>query len=208
MRASLIALLILASIVVSSEAKASLLGAPLSYSAIREVIVDGHSYTGKVFHIVGKERDEQQIFGIPEVFILDGITEKGWAIVPMTRTFAEFSFPLVMTKLDNPDLKKTRVVDENINGVSATKYYVDTTSPDGTTAKGFLWFSRRGVLVKLQGEVVSAHGHRTSVAMDLSHIEEGPQDKSLFAVPAGFTQLPAEALEPLLGGLPSNGRSN
>jgi len=208
MQASLIALLILASIVVSSEAKASLLDAPLSYSAVREVVVDGHSYTGKVFHIAGKERDEQEILGIPEVFILDGATEKGRAIVPMTRTFVEFSFPPVMIRLDDPDLKKTRVADENINGVPATKYYVDAAAPDGTTAKGFLWFSRRGVLVKLQGVVISAHGHHTSVAMILSHIEEGPQDKSLFAVPEGFTQLPVEALQPLLSGPPSNGRSN
>jgi hypothetical protein len=210
MRISLIAFLVLISTVMSAEAgaSASLLGASPSYSAVREVVVDGRFYTGKVFHVAGKERDEQEIFGIPEVIILNGASDKGWVIVPMMSTFVEFSFPPVMTKLADSALKKTQVAIDNVDGVPAIRYYVNTTSSDGTNAKGFLWYSRRGVLVKLQGVIVTAHGHRMTVAMRLSHIEEGPQDKSLFAIPAGFTRLPAEALAPLLGGTPSVGRSN
>ena len=206
MRLSLIALLFLASVVVSTEARASasLLGTPLSYSAVREVTVDGRPYTGKVFHVAGRERDEQNIFGIPEVFIVNGASDRGWLIVPMMRTFVEFSFTPVMVKLADPALKKTRVADDDVDGVPATKYYVNTTSSDGTIARGFLWYSRRGVLLKLQGVVVSAHGHRTTVAMRLSHIEEGPQNQSLVSVPAGLTRLPADALMPLLGGMRSN----
>lgn len=210
MRAGLIALLILASTVVSAEAKApaSLLGAPLPYSAVRDVIVEGHSYIGKVFHVAYKERDEEKIFGIAVVFILNDSSDKGWVIVPQTRTFAEFSFSPVMAKLAAPALKKTRVADDYVNGAPATKYSVNTTASDGTNANGFLWYNRSGVLVKLQGIVVTAHGHRTSIAMTLSHIEEGPQRKSLFAVPAGFTRLPSDALAPLLGGTLPKGTSN
>jgi len=202
MRFSLFALLVVAAAAIPAGAMAStsLLGASLSYSAVREVTVDGRSYTGKVFHVAGKERDEQEISGVSEIVILDGASDKGWVIVPMMGTFVEFSFSPVMAKLADPALKKTRVADDSVNGVPATKYYVDTTSSDGTNAKGFLWYSRQGVLVKLQGAVVTTHGHRTSVAMTLSHIEEGPQGQSLFVVPAGLTQLPAEALAPLLGG--------
>ncbi|HZB93113.1 MAG TPA: hypothetical protein VE397_16830 [Stellaceae bacterium] len=56
----------------SQTAQATLLGdARVAYSAERTVTVNGKAYAGMVFHIPGRERDEQEIQGIAEVILLD-----------------------------------------------------------------------------------------------------------------------------------------
>jgi hypothetical protein len=177
----------------------SLLDAPLAYGATRSVTVDGRAYSGIVHHVAGKERQEQELLGMHDVFILDGGANKAWLIVPALKSFIEFPFPPVMTMLASPILKKTPAGEETVNGVATTKYRIHTTARDGTLADGFAWFSRRGVLMKLQGVVVAPHGHRTSIAMEVSQVTEAPQDAGLFIPPRNYTQLPAAALTPLLG---------
>jgi hypothetical protein len=180
----------------------SLLDAPVFYSATRNVTVDGHTYIGIVHHIAGKERQEQNLLGMHDVFILDGKADKGWLVVPALKSFIAFPFPPVMAMLASDIVKKTPVGDDVVDGIETTKYRIHTTARDGTLADGFAWFSRRGVLMKLQGSVTAPQGHRTTIAMELRGVEEAPQDETLFAPPRNFTQLPAEALAPLLGTQP------
>jgi hypothetical protein len=180
----------------------SLLDAPLAYSATRNVSVDGRAYTGTVHHIAGKERQEQELLGMHAVFILDGGATKGWLVVPALKSFIEFPFPPVMAMLASPILKKTPLGNESVNGVATEKYRIHAVARDGTLADGIAWFDRRGVLMKLQGAVIAPHGHRTVIAMEVSQVVEAPQDAGLFAPPRNFTQLPAEALAPLLGAPP------
>lgn len=206
MRRSLLPLLltVLAVLVVpSGRAAAAMLGdARVPFRAERTVMVNGRSYTGLVFHIPGRERQEQELWGTKEVFILDAATAQGWLLVPSFKTYVEFPFPPVMADLASPDLTRHPVGQETVDGVRTTKYRVDHTAEDGTRAKGYLWVSRDGVLMKLAGTITRRGGKPLSVAMELSHIEMGPQDPSLFELPPGLVKLPADALYPLLGGDP------
>ncbi|HKR20926.1 MAG TPA: hypothetical protein VJS41_12365 [Stellaceae bacterium] len=177
----------------------SLLDAPVAYSATRTTTVDGRTYVGTVHHVAGKERQEENLFGAADLFIVDGTDNKGWLVVPALRSFVAFPFPPIMTVLTSPTLKKTRVGDEIVDGIETAKYAIHTRASDGTVADGFAWFSRRGVLMKLQGSVTARQGHRTAVAMVLHGVKETPQDAALFVPPPGYTQLPPEALQPLLG---------
>jgi len=188
-----------AAIVSGTSRAESLLDAPVFYTATRDVTVDGRSYSGIVHHVAGKERQEQTLLGMQDVFILDGKADQGWLVVPALKSYIAFPFPPVMAMLASPILKKTRIGDDAVDGIPTVKYRIHTTARDGTVADGFAWLSRRGVLMKLQGSVIAPQGHRTTIEMALRDVKEAPQDSALFVPPRNFTQLPAEALAPLLG---------
>ena len=188
-----------ASMAAGASQAESLLDAPVAYSATRTTTVDGRTYVGTVHHIAGKERQDETLLGMPDAFILDGDKDEAWLVVPAIKSFVAFPFPPMMVVLTSPALKKTRVAADVVDGIETAKYAIHARASDGTVADGFAWFSRRGVLMKLQGSVTARQGHRTTVAMVLHGVKETPQDAALFVPPPDFTQLPADALQPLLG---------
>ena len=182
-----------------SARAADLLDAPVSFSATRTVTVNGKVYTGPMFHVPGRERHEQTLLGMDEVFLLDEQQSAATLVVPALKTMVEFPFPPMLTSLDSSLAKSPALAEEKVDDIPATKYRVDETTPDGSRGQGFLWVSRRGVLLKLDGTVTAPGGHRTAIQMVLSDVKEAPQAAALFAPPAGLNKLPAEALAPLLG---------
>ena len=178
---------------------ADLLDAPMSFSATRTVTVNGKVYTGPMFHMPGHERHEQALLGMQEVFLLDNQQSAAMLVMSALKTEVDFPFPPLMTSLLDPSLVKSAVGEETIDDIPATKYRVAKTAPDGTRGEGFLWISRRGVLLKIDGAVTAPGGHRTVIQMVLSEVKEAPQPPALFTPPEGFSKLPAEALAPLLG---------
>src|SRR5665213_1037839 len=105
----------------------SLLDAPVFYTATRDVTVDGRNYSGIVHHVAGKERQEQTLLGMQDVFILDGEAEQGWLVVPALKSYVAFPFPPVMAMLASPILKKTRIGDDVVDGIPTVKYRIHTT---------------------------------------------------------------------------------
>jgi len=89
---------------------------------------------------------------------------------------------------------------ETVHGVRTTKYRVDHVAADGTRVQGHAWVSRANVLMRFEVMVGRDGGRQTSIAMELSNLLEEAQDPSLFELPQGFVQLPANALGPLMGG--------
>jgi hypothetical protein len=176
-----------------------LLDAAISFSATRTVTVNGKPYTGPMFHIPGHERHEQVLLGMQEVFLLDDTQQAGQVILPALKTMIEFPFPPLLAALTDPAMRRDAVGEEKVGDIAATKYRVAQTTPDGTRGEGFLWISRRGVLLKLAGTVTAPGGHRTTIDMALSDVKEAPQNATLFEPPSGLNKLPAEALAPLLG---------
>jgi hypothetical protein len=183
-------------------AQARLLGdAAIPYSAERIVVVNGERYTGRVFHVPGRDRDEQRIQGLAEVFILDTAAKRGFLILPLFGTYVAFAFPELMAELDNPALRRSPIGDEVVNGVRTTKYRVDYTAADRTRARGFMWLSRQGVLMRLEAGITRpGHKKRLSIRMELAKLAVGPQDPALFQVPTGLFKLPSGMLESLLAG--------
>ena len=194
-----VCIVLLLALRVSPAWAADLLDAPVSFSATRTVTVNGKVYTGPMFHIPGRERHEQTLLGMQEVFLLDDQQSAAMLVMPALKTEVDFPFPPLMSSLLDASLAKTALGEEQVDEVPATKYRVDKTAPDGTRGEGFLWISRRGVLLKLDGTVTAPGGHRTAIQMALSDVKEAPQSPALFAPPSGFSKLPAEALAPLLG---------
>ena len=187
------------------RARAALLGdAALAYSAERTVIINGRTYTGTVFHIPGRDRDEQEIEGIAEVIILDAAAKQGFLFLPRLKTYVTFAFPPLLAELDDPALRRSPMGQEVVNGVRTTKYRIDHVAADGSRARGFIWVSARGVLMRLDGTVTRAHGGRPmQLRMELAKLAIGPQDPALFQLPAGLIELPSGMLQALLSGKPS-----
>lgn len=180
---------------------AALLDAPVSFSATRIVIVDGKTYTGPMFHEPGRERDVQRLGAMDLDFILDGRSSQGFLVAPSIKTFVSFPFPPLLSALIDSQMEKTPVGDDMVDHVPTTKYRVDKTTADGSHGEGFVWVSKRGVLMRLDGVVIAPGGHKTKIAMQLANVKEGPQKAALFAPPAGMNELPFQALAPLLGGV-------
>ena len=195
----LLAAVVVALIAAAPARATGLLDAAVSFSAMRTVMVNGKPYTGPMFHIPGHERHEQVLLGMQEVFLLDDVQQAGQVVLPALKTMIEFPFPPLLAALTDPAMRKDAVGEEKVGDIAATKYRVGKTAPDGTRGDGFLWISRRGVLLKMAGTVTAPGGHRTTIDMALTDVKEAPQDASLFTPPSGLNKLPAEALAPLLG---------
>ena len=191
-------------ITLAAPAGAAMIGdASVPFRAERSVTVDGRSYSGTLFHTPGHQRHDQDMFGMHEEFLLDTASAEGDLVLPALKTYVEFPFPPMMADLAAPDLLGAPVGSETIANIRTTKYRIDHRAPDGSHATGFLWQSRDGILMKLDVSIARAHGGKPlAIAMALSHVEIGPQDLALFALPANFAKLPAEAIAPLLGASP------
>jgi hypothetical protein len=181
-------------------ARAEIVGnASVPYSATRIVTVNGKNYTGKVFHVPGKQRHDVDINGIPLNFILDLDDGRGVVILPALVSYVEFPLPPLLTELDRQRLNRKAVGEETVDGMRATKYRLDYLATDGSRGDGFLWLSRDNILLRIEGRI-ERRGHRKPmvVSMRLSDLRVGPQDRNLFRVPKGLRKIPGEALELLL----------
>jgi hypothetical protein len=186
-----------------ARATALLGDARISYRAERTVIIDGKTYTGMVFHRPGQDRHEQAIQGFAEVILLDAAKKQGILLLPALRTYIAFGFPALMAELDDPQLRRAALGRERVNGVLTTKYRVDHAAADGSRARGFIWVSAEGVLMRIDGTLTRAGGGRPiPLHMELANLAIGPQDPSLFELPPGLIQLPASALQSFFAGRP------
>ena len=188
-----------AALVLSFGAQAGTLSdARVGFSADRTLVFDGKTYVGKVWTMPGKERHEQTIKGFQPVFILRGDSPIGDIVLAQLHTTVEFVFPAELRLLADPRLTRHPIGRESVNGIPTTEYAIDETTPQGH-ADGTLWLSRDGIPMRCAGTFTAPNGHRSTLKWELSHVKIGPQPESLFAVPAGFNKLPAEAVAPLLG---------
>ena len=177
---------------------ATLGDARVGYSAERILVIDGHSYTGKIWNMPGRQRHEQDLKAFKPVFLLHGDRDLAEIVVPQLHTVVQLPFPPELSVLSNPDLLKKPEGSEVVNGIATTKYALDEISPAGH-ALGALWLSKDGIPMKLDGSFTAKNGKATTIFWELRHVKIGPQPAALFEAPADFSKLPPEAVAPLLG---------
>jgi hypothetical protein len=198
-RPFVLAAILLAAALVPAGARAGTISdSRIGFSADRTLILDGRTYTGKIWTMPGKERHEQMIRGFAPVFILRGDSPIGDVVLAQLHTTVEFVFPAELRLLADKRLTRHPIGHEVVNGIPTTEYAVDETTPQGH-AEGTLWLSRDGIPMRCDGAFTAPNGHHSTLKWELSHVTIGPQPDSLFEVPTGFNKLPAEALAPLLG---------
>ena len=177
---------------------ATLGDAKIGYTADRTLVIDGRSYTGKIWTMPGKERHEQAIEAFRPVFLLRAGSALAEVVLPQLKTIVQVAMPPELRILGDPALRKHPVGHESVNGIATTKYAIDETVPEGH-ATGDLWLSKDGIPMKLAGSFTRQNGKVATLHWELNHVKIGPQPASLFEAPAGFSKLPPEAVAPLLG---------
>jgi hypothetical protein len=190
-------------LVLPLPAAAELLGdTTVPFAADRALVIDGRTYSGRLFAAPGKQRHEQEIEGVPQVVLLrsDG---RGWLVVPTLNSYVEFGWAPVLAELGNA--LGPAVGQETVGGLKTTKYRVEHTARDGTEVDGWLWRTAEGIVMKLDGTVRPKKGKPAAVRMTLSNVKKSPQNASLFELPQGLVKLPSGALAPLLGGVAKSG---
>jgi hypothetical protein len=185
----------------SSAADARMLGDPgVAFSADRSVTVGDRTFAGKLYAVPGRQRHELTVDGIPQVIILHAGQARGWLLVPGINSYVEFGFAPVEAELSDESLLSARLGEETIDGRRTTKYRVEHVTRNGALVDGYVWLTREGIPMRLDGMYTPAHGGKaTPVRMELSNLRLGPQETTLFSVPPNMMKLPMSGLAPLLG---------
>ena len=198
MRARCLALMFLL-LAVAGRAPAQTLGdAHVGFSAERLLIINGQSYVGKMWHMPGEQRHEQDLPAMKPVFILRAGNAFGDVILPQLHTVIQFALPKELSLLGDPGLLRKPVAQESVNGIATTKYSVEEDSPAGRTT-GSLWLSREGIPMRCDAKFDAGNGKPSTIHWELRHVKLGKQDAALFEIPQGYAKLPPEAAAPLLG---------
>jgi hypothetical protein len=190
---------VLLSLFLSAHALGETLGdARVGFSAERILVVDGQRYVGRMWHMPGEQRHEQDLPAINPVFILRAGSAHGDVVLAQLHTVVEFALPKEFALLSNPDLLRRPTRQETVNGIATTKYTIEEDIPGGHIA-GSLWLSRDGIPMRCDGKFEPKNGRRSTIYWELRDVKLGKQDEALFEVPHGYAKLPPEAAAPLLG---------
>jgi hypothetical protein len=196
LRCTLIAFLLA---VLAAPALAETLGdARVGFSAERVLVINGQSYVGRMWHMPGEQRHEQDLPALRPIFILRAGTTIGDIILPKLHTVVEFALPKELSILGDPNLLRKPVGQETVNGIATTKYEVDEEKPQGR-AVGSLWLSEEGIPMKCDARLTTDKGKVSTSRWELRHVKMGAQDAALFEIPHDYAKLPPEAAAPLLG---------
>jgi hypothetical protein len=191
--------LILFLLSVSPPAPAETLGdARVGFSAERVLVIDGQSYLGKMWHMPGEQRHEQELPAIKPVFILRAGDPRGEIVLPQLHTVVEISLPEELSILSDPNLLRRPVGQETVNGIITTKYAVEENLAAGHIA-GALWLSRDGIPMRCDAKFEPKKGKTSTIHWELRNVKFGKQDEALFTAPQGYAKLSPEAAAPLLG---------
>jgi len=172
--------------------------ARVGFSAERVLNIDGQSYVGRMWHMPGEQRHEQDLAALKPVFILRAGSALGEVVLPQLHTVVEFALPKELSLLGDPGLLRKPVGQETVNGIVTTKYAVEEDSPAGH-ATGLLWLSGDGIPMRCDGKFEAKNGKTSTLHWELRHVKIGKQDAALFELPHGYAKLSPEAAAPLLG---------
>jgi len=199
LRLAAIALLLYLLLPSPAKIRADTLGdARVGFAADRILTIDGHSYKGRMWHMPGEQRHEQELPTVRPIFILRSHNSLGDIVLPQLHTVVEFSLPEELSLLAGADLLRKPLGQEMINGVATTEYAVEEDTSAGR-ATGLLWLSSDGIPMRCDGQFVAKNGKTSTVHWELAHVTIGQQDPALFEVPQGYAKLPPEAVQMLLG---------
>ena len=183
----------------STHAQADTLGnARVGFTAERVLVLDGRRYIGRIWHMPGEQRHEQDLPAIKPVFILRTGSTLGDVVLPQLHTVVEFVLPKEFSLLGNPNLLRKPAGQETVNGITTTKYTVEESVPAGRII-GSLWLSDDGIPMRCDGKFEPKNGKSSTIYWELRHVKIGNQDRALFEVPQGYAKLSPEAAAPLLG---------
>jgi outer membrane lipoprotein-sorting protein len=154
---------------------------------------------GKLYASGKKERRETTMMGRTSVIITRRDKKVSWILIPERKMYMEHQ---ATAQEEDPyaaweaaGVTLTKLGQETVNGVQATKYRADAAAKDGHTDTGLLWMTKENIPVRMEAQVPEEGGQ---VTIDYTHIKIGTQDAALFEVPPGYQKM----VMPQLGAMP------
>ena len=172
-----------------AAAEGPLLAPTVEYAADRTMESDAGTFTGRVNFTKNKERAEMQMQGMSTITIERRDKQVSWMLMPAQRMYMERSIAEAREQMsDGPPEDVTISEDgkETLEGFETTKYKL--LMKDGS-AGGFMWFTPEGIAIKM--DLLQKQGKKKSrMTITLTNLKIGPQDPTLFEVPAGYNKMP------------------
>jgi len=156
--------------------------------------------TGKVYVAGEKERRETTVMGRTSVVISRRDKQLSWILRPAQNGYMEHGiggpYDDPYSSWDKAGVTLTKLGQEKVNGVEATKYRAEAKATDGHMDTGMLWLTKENIPVRMEAHV---KGQESQLVIDYTNIKTGKQDDALFEVPAGYHKMDMSKL----GGVPS-----
>jgi hypothetical protein len=148
--------------------------------------------TGKVYVAADRERRETSVLGRTSIVITRRDKGLSWVLMPAQSMYMENQ---MAQDTDDPyaawqreGVTLTKVGEETVNGVTATKFRAEAQGKGGATETGYIWLTRDHIPVRMAtGASKEEGGDRITV--DYTHIQLGKQDPGLFEIPAGYRKM-------------------
>lgn len=165
--------------------------AKVEYSADSFLEADEMTMKARVYHAPGKERREQAMGELKQVFITRKDKNVAWIVMPEQKMYMEMPFSQAKENemdLSSYKVEQTPVGEETVEGIKTTKSKVVMTGPDGANFDGFLWMTADGITMKIDA-VARGKGEKSRIKMTLKNLKVGKQNPALFEIPAGYQKM-------------------
>ncbi len=147
----------------------------------RRMIVKGKIYASPN----GSERREIVAGGQKNVIIRRRDKQVAWILMPQQKMYMENRAGENERdpegKIQEGDVKFTKLGSETVNGMRTTKYKIEAMHKDGGRFVGHRWVTKQNIPVRMEG---TSNGNR--IRIDYTNIKTGKQDPRLFEIPAGY----------------------
>ncbi|MBC7950470.1 MAG: hypothetical protein H7Z12_01445 [Rhodospirillaceae bacterium] len=173
----------------AAERALDLLDVPVSYTADFSVSGDKGTYHGTVWHAPGRERRDFGTQGGSQTVLLRRDTDSAYLMKPSQRWYVGLGFQAVGALaggLDALTVERTKLKEESVGSIRATRYKVAAVGPKNTRFDGDAWFSKEGILVRAVGMMTGPDGRKSAVETMLSGLKVGRVEERMFELPAGW----------------------
>jgi hypothetical protein len=183
----------------AAERALDLLDVPVSYTANFTVTGDKGTYNGTVWHAPGRERRDFDTQGGGQSVLLRRDTDSAYLMKPSGRWYVGLGFQAVGALaggLDQLVVERTKLRDESVGAIKATRYKVAAKGPKNSRFDGDAWFSKEGILVRAEGTMTAPNGQKSLVETALSALKIGRVDERQFELPAGWLGMDLRSVPP------------
>jgi hypothetical protein len=163
-------------------------GVQVSFVADATLETAEGTLTETIRYVPGMVRDDVSMSGQQMVFIQRYDLGKMWMLIDAQKIYIENDIADPSDQSEQYRLVEREAMgQETVNGMDTTKYKVIYESAKGKYG-GFAWFTDDMIAVKAF-LISEADGEKQRVKFEITELTRGPQDESLFELPAGYGKL-------------------
>jgi len=163
-------------------------GVQVSFVADATLETAEGTLTETIYYVPGMVRDNVLMSGQQMVFIQRYDLGKMWMLIDAQKVYIETDMTDPSDQSEQYQLVEREAIgQETVNGMDTTKYKVIYESAKGKYG-GFAWFTDDMIAVKAF-MISEADGEKQRIKFEITELTRGPQDQSLFELPAGYGKL-------------------